>query len=162
MDGEPTRKDALINRRSLTVYVLAIALGRLLAGSGSAVDESPGQLAAAELLRATGVQGGLIVHLGCGDGKLTAALRANGSYLVQGLDADAKNIEAARRHIQSLGLDGKVSAEPWSGWRFPYADSLVNLLVAQNPGETTKEEMMRVLAPAASSAWRRAGIGRRA
>jgi hypothetical protein len=25
---------------------------------------------------ATGVQGGLVVHLGCGDGQLTAALRA--------------------------------------------------------------------------------------
>ena len=32
--------------------------------------------AARQILQATGVRGGLIVHLGCGDGKLTAALRA--------------------------------------------------------------------------------------
>ncbi len=32
---------------------------------------------AREILDATGVRGGLVVHLGCGDGKLAAALRAN-------------------------------------------------------------------------------------
>ncbi|MHC4543909.1 MAG: hypothetical protein ACYSYL_05195, partial [Planctomycetota bacterium] len=43
---------------------------------------------AKQILNATGVKGGLIVHIGCGDGKLTAALRANGSYIVHGLGAD--------------------------------------------------------------------------
>ena len=43
---------------------------------------------ARQLLDASGVKGGVVVHLGCGDGKLTAALHANDSYLVQGLDAD--------------------------------------------------------------------------
>jgi len=31
---------------------------------------------AKQILNATNVKGGLIVHIGCGDGKLTAALRA--------------------------------------------------------------------------------------
>ena len=39
----------------------------------------PAAAQSAELLRESGVQGGLVVHLGCGDGKLTAALRANSS-----------------------------------------------------------------------------------
>jgi len=47
---------------------------------------------ARKILSETGVKGGLVVHLGCGDGKLTAALRANDSYLVQGLDADEGNV----------------------------------------------------------------------
>ncbi len=34
-----------------------------------------------------GVQGGLIVHLGCGDGRLTAALGASDRYLAHGMDA---------------------------------------------------------------------------
>ena len=34
-------------------------------------------LDAQQILQDTGIQGGLIVHLGCGDGKLTAALHAN-------------------------------------------------------------------------------------
>ena len=36
---------------------------------------------AQEILKETGVQGGLIVHIGCSNGKLTAALRASDKYL---------------------------------------------------------------------------------
>ena len=38
--------------------------------------------------------GGLIVHLGCGDGRLTAALGAGRGCLVHGLDTDAAIVEA--------------------------------------------------------------------
>ena len=44
---------------------------------------------AAEIISAAGVKGGLIVHLGAGEGTLTAALRLNEGYMVQGLDVDA-------------------------------------------------------------------------
>ncbi len=37
------------------------------------------------ILADAGVRGGLIVHLGCGDGKRTAALRATESYVIHGL-----------------------------------------------------------------------------
>jgi 2-polyprenyl-3-methyl-5-hydroxy-6-metoxy-1,4-benzoquinol methylase len=55
-----------------------------------------------DILETAGIQGGLIVHVGCGDGRLTAALRADDRCIVHGLDADTKNVEAARKHIQSL------------------------------------------------------------
>ena len=58
---------------------------------------------AQQILKDTGVTGGLIVHLGCGDGQLTAAFlpqEASDSFLVQGLDADAKKVEAAREHME--------------------------------------------------------------
>ena len=59
-----------------------------------------------DILKASSVRGGLVVHLGCGDGKLTAALRANDSYLVHGLVRvartcsvrDAVNHESKRRN----------------------------------------------------------------
>ena len=88
-----------------------------------------------------------MVHVGCGDGKLTAALRAGDGYLVQGLDADAKNVAAARQYVQSLGLYGKVSVEQWSGERLPYADNLVNLIVVSDPATVAKDELLRVLCP---------------
>ena len=97
-----------------------------------------------QILEASGVKGGLIVHLGCGDGKLTAALRANDSFIVHGLDAD---VTAARQHIQSLGLYGPVLAEKWAGDWLPYADNLVNLVVADKLGRVPMEEVLRVLAP---------------
>jgi len=102
---------------------------------------------AAKILDDTGIRGGLIVHLGCGDGKLTAALRANDSYLVHGLDKNAENIEQARKHIESLALYGKVSVEHWKGERLPYTDNLVNLIVARKPVGVSADELMRVLAP---------------
>jgi outer membrane protein assembly factor BamB len=102
---------------------------------------------ATQILQSAGIKGGLVVHLGCGDGKLTAALRANDSYLVHGLDGDAKNVAAARQHIQSLGLYGAASVEQFDGKRLPYADNLVNLIVVSNQYSVSSDELMRVLAP---------------
>ena len=79
---------------------------------------------ARQILEATGVKGGLVVHVGCGDGKLTAALCADGCYLVHGLDKDAQDVERARQHIQSLGLYGRVSVERWYDDYLPYTDTL--------------------------------------
>jgi len=102
---------------------------------------------AQQILNATVVKGGLIVHIGCGDGKLTAALCANDSYVVQGLDADAKNVEKAREYISSLGIYGRVSADKLSGNQLPYIDNLVNLIVAEDLGSVSMDEVMRILCP---------------
>jgi len=97
---------------------------------------------------ATGFQGGLLVHVGCGDGRLTAALRADDRWVVHGLDADAKNVDAARGHIRCLGLAGRgVSIDRFDGRRLPLIDNLANLLVAEDLGDVAAKEVMRVLCP---------------
>jgi len=115
-----------------------------LAEGGAA---SAGKALAQEILAATGVKGGLIVHVGCGNGKLTAALRASDSYLVHGLDTVPANVEKARKHIGSLGLYGPVAIDRLEGGRLPYADNLANLVVAEDLGGVATAEAMRVLAP---------------
>ena len=102
---------------------------------------------AREIIEATGVKGGLVVHLGCGDGSLTAGLRMSDSYLIQGLDADAELVESARETVRKLGLYGKVSIDHLAGGRLPYVDNLVNLVVAENLGQVRRPEIMRVLCP---------------
>ncbi|MBW7992110.1 MAG: PQQ-binding-like beta-propeller repeat protein, partial [Planctomycetes bacterium] len=102
---------------------------------------------AESILRECGVKGGLIVHVGCGDGRLTAALRANESYLVQGLDTEQRDLEKAREYIHSLNLYGKVSVDRLKGRRLPYIDNLVNLVVSENLGAVPESEVMRVLCP---------------
>jgi len=135
------------NRVVLPALVLSLCLMGFLEAPAAAA-ESPERAMAQEILDAAGTRGGLVVHVGCGDGKLTAALRAGDSYLVHGLDADAANVEKARRTIRAMGLGGKVSAEHWTGERLPYADNLVNLLVFSNRvGHPVQSEIMRVLAP---------------
>jgi outer membrane protein assembly factor BamB len=98
-------------------------------------------------LAASGVRGGLVVHLGCGDGKGTANLRAGDNYIVHGLDSDAANVSAARKHIKSLGLYGRVSVRRWDDATLPYIDNMVNLVVCENAGKVSNDEIMRVLAP---------------
>jgi outer membrane protein assembly factor BamB/ubiquinone/menaquinone biosynthesis C-methylase UbiE len=102
---------------------------------------------ARQILKETSVKGGLVVHLGCGDGKLTAALRANSSYLVHGLDEDVKSIEKARDYISGKNIYGEVSVEQWSGKVLPYNDNVVNLVVAEDLGNVSMNEVMRVLCP---------------
>ncbi len=120
-----------------------LAVGLLFCtGALQAADPSP-----KEILKSTGTTGGLVVHIGCGDGKVTAALRANDSYLVHGLDTDAKNVAKAREHIRSKGLYGRVSVATFDGKRLPYVDNLVNLIVADELRGVTMKEVMRVLAP---------------
>jgi len=100
-----------------------------------------------KILRETGVTGGLVVHLNCGDGKLTAALDAGNSYLVHGLDTDAGNIVKARKRIAATGRYGKVSVAHFGGVSLPYADNLVQLVVAEDLGKVSMAEVMRVLSP---------------
>ena len=102
---------------------------------------------ARQILDATGVKGGLIVHVGCGDGLLTAALWANDRYLVHGLDTDKTKIETARKQFISKGVYGDVSFMHLTENKLPYLDNLVNLLIIEDPGNISKEEMMRVLVP---------------
>lgn len=112
---------------------------------------SPGRSVCAagarEPLRQAGLQGGLVVHLGCGDGRLTAALHASDAFLVHGLDADPANVAKARDHICSLGLYGKVAVDTFDGRHLPYADNTVNLVVAESLGRVPEAEVLRVLAP---------------
>lgn len=102
---------------------------------------------ARDILDAAGVRGGLIVHLDCDDGKLTTALRAGESYIVQGLDTNPDDVEQAKRTIQTEGLYGQVTARRFDGESLPYIDNLVNLIVATGACEVPQREILRVLAP---------------
>ena len=101
----------------------------------------------ASILAATGVRGGLVLHLGCGDGTLTAALGKGQGYLVRGLDRDAGHVATARRYVKSLGLYGKVSIGQFQGHHLPFVDNLVNLVVSEHSGDVPVREIMRVLRP---------------
>jgi hypothetical protein len=116
----------------------------LLATSGFASDESS---VAEQVLSVSKLQGGLIVHLGCGDGRLTEELGKDDRFLVHGLDVDEDNIATARDYLSDLGVYGQVSVSVFDGKRLPYADNLVNLIVAESPIDVSEEELLRVLAP---------------
>ena len=90
--------------------------------------------AAGSIPEAAGVQGGLIVHVGCGDGRTTAALRVNERFIVQGLDTDRAAVATAREHIHTLGLYGSVTANTFDGRHLPYVGKLREPRCGGQPG----------------------------
>ncbi len=119
----------------------------IVTGLGLLASSSFAATSGKEILEAAGVRGGLVVHLGCGDGKLTAALRDNPRYVVHGLDTDADAVASAREHMLSQGLTGRVSVDTFDGRHLPYADNMVNLVVSEDLGEVPASELLRVLCP---------------
>jgi outer membrane protein assembly factor BamB len=112
---------------------------------------------ARQILDATNVKGGLIVHVGGGDGKLTAALRTNDGYVVHGLTAEPENLAKARRNVRNEGLYGPVSVDLLEGRALPYIDNSVNLIVVDDPAGVPEQEMTRVLVPKGVVYLRRSG-----
>ena len=121
---------------------LLVALLIASAANGRQIEQE-----AKKILDATGVKGGFIVHIGCGEGRLTAALHANESFMVHGLDTNVENVKKAREHVSSVNLYGQVTIDQLSSSRLPYIDNLVNLVVAEDLGGIPMSEVMRVLVP---------------
>ncbi|MHC4685652.1 MAG: outer membrane protein assembly factor BamB family protein [Planctomycetota bacterium] len=136
-------------KRQKNQFCVAPAFFLVILGISSLLTAQPltPKQQAEQILKACNIKGGLIVHIGCGDGRLTAALCRGQVYRVHGLDADAVDIQQAREFIRSSGLYGAVSVEHWDGLRLPYGDNLVNLLVAEQLGQIPMSEVMRVLVP---------------
>jgi hypothetical protein len=119
--------------------------------AATALAEDAG-IPATEILKASGIGAGLVVHLGATDGRLEADLAAGGKMLVHGLAADDAAAEKARAAIQDAGLYGLASVEAAASLQtLPYADNLVNLLVADldalGVAVPPQAEIMRVLCP---------------
>ncbi len=132
--------------RSMFFQVAIATTGCLFAICGGAsADDTESE--SAQILDNAGFQGGLIVQLGCGDGRSTGELAKAGNCSVHGLETDAAKVESARSHLQDLKLYGQVAVDTFDGRKLPYADNLVNLIVAEQLGDVSQDEAMRVLAP---------------
>jgi outer membrane protein assembly factor BamB len=114
----------------------------LMAASGFAAAQD-----GTELLEQSGIQGGVVVHLNCDDGALTAQLAAGPQYVVQGLDTEPAQVAAARKRLLDAGKYGEVTIDHWDGRRLPYIDNFVNLVVAESLGQVSEAELLRALAP---------------
>jgi len=126
---------------------IVLGMASALTAFSAGAPDATAQKQAEAILAATGVRSGLLVHVGCGDGRLTAALRRGDVSLVHGLAADSAHVEQARSHLRSLDLYGPVSVEHWDAPFLPYVDNVVNLLVADGGTAAPAAEVMRVLAP---------------
>jgi outer membrane protein assembly factor BamB len=126
--------------------VLLLGLSGILLDPAVRAADAPPQVFSG-VPELAGFQGGLIVHLGCGDGRWTEQLATLGNSLVHGLSTDLAQVQAGRTHLRQAGLYGRVSLDTFDGQRLPYADNLVNLLVVCGSSSVERAELLRVLCP---------------
>lgn len=122
-------------------YSAILTAGLLLCAQGLA------SASALDSLKNSGIKGGIVVHLNCGDAQETAALRLNAGYFVHGLDTSAANVAKGRAFLQAKKLYGDIALAQYDGKSLPYANNTVNLLVADSLGNVPAAEALRVLAP---------------
>lgn len=129
---------------TLIALILALSIDYLVVAAHAETEPDE---QSKTILDEAGLQGGLIVTLGCDDGRLLAALGTNQRFLVQGLLDDPAPVAAARDVIKDRGLYGRVSARYWKADYLPYTDNLVNLIVIGPPSNVDRREIERVLCP---------------
>jgi len=100
-----------------------------------------------DILNISQVNGGLIVLIGCKDGRSAVELRASDRYFVYGFDVDKTNVTVVRGTVREAGLSESVWVDWLAGGRFPLAENMVNLLISEDLGEVSMAEVMRVLVP---------------
>jgi len=114
-----------------------------------------------ELLHGSRIAGGLCVILGPRDAAPAADLATENPFIVHCLMSGQADVKAARKTLCAKGLYGRVSVEHWSDSHLPYADNLVSMLVAADPGQIPRDEMLRVLRPGGELLVKRQGKWRR-
>jgi outer membrane protein assembly factor BamB len=123
---------------------LALAAWTVLVGTSTTALQAAD---AAAILRQADIWGGVVSHLGCDDGALTATLRTQPNIQVHGLDTDGRQIAAAQRTLVEAGVQGEVAVARLDGKQLPYIDNFVNLLIVDDPSGVAQDEMLRVLVP---------------
>lgn len=132
-----------LSRMSVVSYLLA---GLLVAQPGSQAAAGDMKDLAQELWERSDKPSGFVVHLGCGDGSLSRALRKDSVTQVHGVDWDADAVHKARAGTKE-GEYGDVAFDVITGEQLPYVDNLVNLLVVSEQGSVSEKELLRVLTP---------------
>ncbi len=95
-----------------TIYCFGAATGTAPAKREPTVDDDPyGEddiyaKAADEIIERTGITVGYCVDIGCGDGRLSYELAKRSELNIYAIDADAKDVAAARERLDSAGLHG--------------------------------------------------------
>jgi outer membrane protein assembly factor BamB len=163
----PPRADffpRLLGRVSLHLLYGMVVLGGGLAMSGLAWAQTPAaevEQLACGLLDQAAFHGGVIAHVGCGDGTLTAAVMAaavsrqaseaersqasGGDVLLLALDEQEDQVTRARAAVAAAGQLGRANVARFDGTQLPFIDNLVNLVILERP--VPEAEVMRVLCP---------------
>ncbi|MCG3178758.1 MAG: Outer membrane protein assembly factor BamB [Phycisphaerae bacterium] len=130
-------------------WLLLIGLLGVLIPAVPAMAGEPAEDLAALAVKASGYEQGLCLVAGDSDGKVTVALAKAGRLYVQGCTWQAADVPVGRGAILAAGVADHASFIGIEAKGLPYADNLVNVVIASaGAGEgVTAAEVLRVLAP---------------
>jgi len=128
----------LLLRRIPGIHAVLLFMTGLAVGAGETVSPR---------IQDTGIQGGLAVQIGCGDLASLEKLARDPRFLIQVLDDDPAEVEKARQATADKGLSDRIWTSAFDGRRLPFADEVVNLIIADAEPDLPRDEIMRVLAP---------------
>ena len=123
-------------------------LATLLSASGVAADDAT---EARSILDVSGFHGGLIVQVDPQSADVAVELGRQRATQVHALVTDSERLDSCRSTVMSAGLYGTVTVDRLTGKTLPYVDNLVNLLIVEQAGSVSQQEMMRVLVPEGSA-----------
>ncbi|MHC4726167.1 MAG: outer membrane protein assembly factor BamB family protein [Planctomycetota bacterium] len=135
---------------TISIFVSVLFLHQNTSANGT-IEQSPSKTAKV-LMQSSDTPGGICVVLGQSDAELALSISEYGRFTVQSLYHDKLHLSKARKEIDQHGVYGKVSADLRQDSRLPYAENLVNIIVADNykmleaRGLSVKE-LFRVLTP---------------
>lgn len=116
------RRCAVMQWKSWALLFVGILCCRAAADEGRTAEQ---------VIRASGIEAGLCVHLGTTDGALEAGLTNGGRMLVQGLALSAEDAATARQNLFDQGLYGIATVSRVGSLKtIPFCERTVNLLVA--------------------------------
>lgn len=147
--------------KSVVAWALALVFHAALLQSENPCSAAAPADTAEQILDAGGVNNGIIVHVGCGDGRLTVQLCTSDTTLVQGLERAPEKVAAARAVVRAANRTGRITISHWQDETLPYVDNLINLVVVEEDVQVSDEEILRVLAPQGVAVLRRGDAWRK-
>ena len=138
------KNQAIVSKSLMATFIASFCIFIIF---GTGCSQGTPEEEAKIILEKSGIRGGIIVHVHCEDGVLTEKLKADDNFLVQGLDPAVENVQKAREYISQKQAYGPISVDRLVESRLPYTDNMINLIVAEDLGDISKEEAMRVLTP---------------
>jgi outer membrane protein assembly factor BamB len=135
---------------TISIFVSALFLHQNSRANGT-IEQSPSKTTKA-LMQSIDTPGGICVVLGRSDSELAFSISEHGSFTLHALYHDKDLLERVRKEIDRHGVYGKVSAALGRYDKLPYAENLVNIIIADNyqmleARGLSINELFRVLTP---------------
>jgi len=141
----PTARHRNFLARSFVIALFSTACvlmgtSQSAAATGTLIDKQ-------QILAASPIHGGLVIHIGCTDAGLLVDFAQDSRFITQALVRGSEVVSRLRAALSADNLVGQASVRSLNEQRLPYVDHLVRFLIVEDALGVPNSELMRVLCP---------------